>query len=241
MADNFTMGVVAFRAKEIKKDRALALDYWHMKNITENELLEVHRKLAKRSNQRLVRLERAVSQVTGESYDKFGAGDIAKEYLAGKGEKAGKKLRFTENAKSAYLLPETEQTDNQKYNRTEILKDIKKMQDFLLSKSSTVGGQKEIERKRLETFSQDKIVNGEVVRKGLEFADNKEFYDFLNSETYKELLKTFKSETLVEVYDQARGQKKTHEEITDALEDYRKQNNINVKGLRNTLGLKEIS
>lgn len=238
--DKYSESVLAFRAKEIRKDRRVAYDYWHKKGVTENELLQVHRTLAKRTNQRLVRLENAVSKVTGENYASYGAGDIVKEYLAGKGQKGNKKLRFTENAKSFYLLPEDEQTDGQKYNRVEILRDIKKMQDFLLSKSSTVGGQKDIEQKRLNTFGTDKIENGEVVRRAVEFRDNKEFYDFLSSETFKALSETFNSETLVEVYDQARKEEKTHEQIIDALADYRNKENLNVKGLRETVGLKEI-
>lgn len=236
---NISLRTIEYRAQQIKKDRKLAIDYWHEKNVTENDLIKVHKALAKRANQRLVRLEKAVSQVTGESFDTFGAGDIAKQYLQNRGVKG--KLRFTENAKSNYLLPTDKQTDAQKYDRIGILKDIKVMQEFLLSPSSTVKGQKAIEKKRIQTFETDIYdEDGELVRKAVHFADDKEFYDFLNSQTYKELIKTFNSETIVEVYDQARTEKKSHQEITDALEEYRQTTNQSVKGLRDTLGLKEI-
>lgn len=234
-----SLRTIEYRAQQINKDRRLAIDYWHEKGLSENELLKVHKALAKRSNQRLVRLEKAISKVTGESFDTFGAGDIAKQYLQNRGVKG--KLRFTENAKSNYLLPIEEQTDNQKFDRIAILKDIKEMQKFLLSPSSTVQHQKAIEKKRLETFETDIYdEEGELVRKAVHFADNKEFYDFLNSQTYKELMTTFKSETIVEVYDSARVKGDSHNDIVDALADYSKTEKQSVKGLRDTLGLKEI-
>lgn len=231
-----TLRTQTFKQKQIAKDRRLAIDYWHEKGISENELLKVHRTLAKRSNQRLVRLERAVSEVTGESYASYGAGDIAKEYLQKQGVN-----RFTENAKSNYKLKEEQQSKNQLYDRKQILQDIKKMQEFLLSPSSTVGQQKAIEKARIKTFETEKVVNGEVIRKPIEFASNKEFYDFLSSQTFKELTATFNSETLVEVYDEARREKKTHDEIVDALSDYRDTQNQSVKGLRDRLGLKAVT
>lgn len=210
-----------FRETQIKKDRRLAVDYWHKSKVSNKELLSIHKSLAKRSNQRLVRLERSRSAVTGEAFDSFGAAAIAKDYLSGQG-----KNRFSESAKTK--------------DRQELLKDIKVMQQFLLSPTSTVKEQKAIEKKRIETFSKPKELDGVEIRDGIEFAGNKEFYDFLSSESFKELSKSFNSNTIVEAYDQARQEGKKHAEILDALQDYRTQTNQNVKGLRASLGLTEV-
>ena len=213
----------------IKKDKRLTVDYWH-KKATTDELFKVHRALAKRSNQRIVRLERAVSKVTGENYASYGAGDIAKEYL----QKQGRK-RFRETAQSSLRALD----DAQK--RHEILKDIKAMQEFLSSKSSTVTGQREIERKRLKTFETPKYdEEGNIIREPVKFASNKEFYDFLNSQTFAELSKTFNSDTVVELYDMSRDKGLNNEEIQNALDEYRQRTNLNEKGLREALGLKEL-
>lgn len=221
--------MATFYEKEVAKDIRLSVDYWHKKNVSVNELQKIHKALAKRTNQRLVRLERSVSKITAESYDSYGAGDIAKQYLKAKGVTG--KLRFSETGKLS--------------DRVEILKDISSMQKFLTSQSSTVKGQKAIEKKRIETFTKPKTVyiDGEeiTVREPIEFATNKEFYDFLSSETFKEMSKNFNSETIVEAYDKARKQGKSHTEIMDALQDYRTQQNQSVKGLRQTLGLKELT
>lgn len=229
MFNDYDKTQTTFYQKAIKKDARLSVDYWHKKNVSTSELQKVHRSLAKRSNQRLVRLENAVSKVTGETYDSFGAGDIAKEYLKAKGTKG--KLRFSESLGN-------KKTD---INRVELLKDISAMQKFLTSKSSTVQGQKDIEKKRLKTFSAPVYdVEGELVRNPIQSATNKEFYDFLTSETYKEATKNFNSETIVEAYDLARTLGKTHNEIIDAFVEYSKTQNQTVKGLRQTLGLKEL-
>lgn len=202
-----------------KTDARLTTDYWHKGGVSTSELLKVHKQLAKRTNQRLLRLERSASSVTGESFASYGAADKAKEYLTNQGRN-----RFRENISS------TLKNIDEAQQRYEALKDIKAMQDFLTSKSSTVKGQKEIEQKRIETFEEQ----------GIESASNKEFYDFLNSETFKELTKSFDSNTIVEAYDDAIKQGKTSAEIATAFDDYRNQQNISVKGLRDSLGLTQL-
>lgn len=153
-------------------------DYYHTSH-TFKELQEVRRRLAKTANQRLVRLERAKSEVTGESYASFGAADIAYEYLDRQGRN-----RFSE---------QLEFYDSKSQDSLSIRREIATLQSFISAKSSSVAGQKEIEAKRLKTFS----------GKGIAHASNKEFYAFLNSDTFKNYSKMFDSETVIELYDSA--------------------------------------
>ena len=174
------------------------------------ELAKIRRTLAKRANQRLVRLERATSFVTGESYASYGAASYAYDYL----EKIGKK-RFNENL--SY-------TDNFTTLRREILI----LQKFLNAPSSTVEGQRKIEEYRIKTFEKKKI----------KFASNKEFYDFLNSADYGDITKQFDSDKIVEYYDLARksmSDKEVKDILSKAVEDMRNKENYSLKDLQKAL------
>lgn len=181
------------------------------------ELQIIRKTLAKRANQRLVRLEAptAVSKITGESFAGFGAADIAYEYIKENrfaGGEAPDKLRFSENF------------GFQANSLWDIKKEIVVLQTFLESKSSTVKGQKQIEAKRLKTFESGEWGTGGQNRK-LKFASTKEFYEFLNSDTFEEIRNIgFNSEDIIDIYDKARDKNsadKVAEELAGALEDYR--------------------
>lgn len=177
-----------------------------------DELNNIRRTLAKRANQRLVRLERAYSYITGESYASYGAASYAYDYLRSKGRN-----RFSES-----------RTYTNDFNvlRREILE----LQRFLGAVTSTVAGQRAVEQRRVHTFEE----------KGIKFAGNKEFYDFLNSKLFDDLSKTFDSNKIVEIYDLGR-QKLSKEEvinnITDVLERLRQQDKYNLKELKEGLNL----
>ena len=193
-----------------------------------DELQRMRRALAKRANQRIVRLERGESKVTGEKWNTFGAVTEVYDYL--NRQKEGR-TRFRETAKAL--------TDSQKLKR-----EITVLQGFLGRKTSLVSGMQEIEEKRITTFETGKWgrkwKKKGILNKPLHFASNKEFYDFLNSETFKGLVSTgFTSEQLVEIYDSARvrlGEEAEEDAVpnamADALEEYRNKGNASLKDLR---------
>lgn len=189
------------------------------------ELQEMRRKLAKRANQRMLQLER-------KGYD-FGAIDTVKQYLSY--QKEGKK-RFTE--RKNYL------TDHM-----ELKREISTLESFLDAPTSTIRGMKQIEKKRQSSFESGKWgvrykLSGELNRQ-LHFASTKEFYNFLNSQTFSDLMgQGFSSETLIELYDSARTVSETtddeiYEKLESALNEFRgKTQKPQVKYLAEKLGVK---
>ena len=103
---------------------------------------------------------------------------------------------------------------------------------------------REIEQKRILSFESGKWgtkwKKTGIPNKPLHFTSNKEFYDFLNSETFKGLVSTgFTSEQIVELYDSARvrlGEEAEADAVSnamaDALEEYRNKGNASLKDLR---------
>ena len=196
---------------------------------TEEQLEQIRRSLAKQANQRLVRLERATSPITGESYGSYGSAEIIKDYLRAQkkelqdaGVKTGQKLRFRERADAFRGADDS-------YNK--LRQEIFTLQSFLSSSSSTVRGQKTAEQKRIETFesgvkievsydAEGRRIETPVSRPVVHFSGNKDFYDFLNSSTYKNLLGTFTSEEMIEIWDAAKSvDKRRSRSITDAMQE----------------------
>lgn len=198
-----------------------------------DQLQTIRRTLAKRANQRIVRLERGASEITGEQFNTYGAVIDAYDYL--EKQKAGR-TRFREQ-KNAF-------TDQQDLKR-----EITVLQGFLGRKSSLVSGMREIERKRVSTFETGqwgtRYRQTGVPTTPIHFASNKEFYDFLNSETFKGLVASgFTSEQIVEIYDQARVKNddadKTVKDMQSALDEYRAKGNASLKDLIRRLGVKPL-
>lgn len=181
--------------------------------LTREELGEYRRKLAKRANQRMVRLERATSKITGERYT-FGAYEKTQRFL-------GTRKRFSESA--------TYKTSNINALRAEIAE----IERFLDSASSTVKGMRMIEEKRITIFES----------KGIHFSDTKEFYQFLNSADYDRLLSAgYTSEQIIEVYDHARqhlSNDEVLEKIREAVNTFQSVNgsNATLKNLYDKMGL----
>lgn len=215
------------QSKSVKVKEDLVADVYRGSYSLE-ELQRMRLALAKRANQRILRLERGQSKVTGEKWNTFGAVTEVYDYL--NRQKEGR-TRFRETAKAV--------TDSQALKR-----EITVLQGFLGRKSSLVSGMKEIEQKRISSFETGqwgtKWKKTGVPNKQLHFSSNKEFYDFLNSETMKGLLSTgFTSEQLVELYDSARvrlGEEAESDAVfkamADALEEYRTTGNASLKDLR---------
>lgn len=208
---------------------------FYAKGWTMGELRAARVTLAKRANQRLVRLERASSAVTGESFASYGAAEKAYDYIEGSRYKDIEKnepgtIRFSENfgytAESAW----------------DIKKEIVVLQTFLSSKSSTVVGQKAIERKRIKTFESGQYgVGKNNAAVPIKFASNKEFYNFLNSKTFEGLKASgFNSEDIVDKYVRTAEKEDSLEEaskkMSEALDSFRSgEVDANIKNLDKVL------
>lgn len=190
-----------------RKDKALTADVYGEQYST-TQLQEIRRKLAKRANNSLRDLSRNSSPITGEVYNSYGAAVDALDYL-----KARNRRYFSESL-------------NLTKNRTVLKAEIQRLQYFLTRPSHTVKGQQEIEQKRITTFEE----------KGVHFAGNKEFYQFLNSSAFQSLRKSqYSSEQLVEDYERAREKGLTHEQVMErlkgAIDDFRQGEKVTQKNL----------
>ena len=182
------------------------------------EVRKLRKKLAKKANDRLLSLER-------HGYTK-NAYRIATRYTE---ETRGKK-RFSE----AML----------KKAGIEYLRDeIEALREFLTSESSTIRGNKKIEKERLEFFRGVRKVDkeGKLTGLGLEISDSEEFFKFLNSAEYKVLAnKMISSSVLMEFYDTVKESNEDvkYEELLKALEEYRKGQIESVDDLYEQFNLK---
>lgn len=215
--------------KTVKNKEYLTMDVYRGSQSLA-ELQKIRRTLSKRANQRILRLERNSSKITNEQYNTFGGVTDVYHYLDTQDE--GKR-RFTERLNAI--------TDSAKLKR-----EITVLQGFLGRKTSLVSGMREIEKKRMSTFETGKWgtswKNNKVPNRQIHFASNKEFYDFLNSETFKGLVSSgFTSEQIIEIYDNtrvkvdtgAKGQEDiTAQAMVQALKDYREKGNASLKDLR---------
>lgn len=186
-----------------KPDYLQTTNYWNV-TASREALQAVRRKLAKRANQRLVRLERSVSPISGEAYH-VGAYDIAQAEL-------GERRRYSE--KLDYLT-----------DITELKKEIGQLQAFLNAKSSTVSGNRAIEKKRVETLTNlGRDEEGHAVI-SLETATSKGFYDFISSKAYIYLSeKQVDSEGLQEIYDYYTEKKGlSYEDVQGIVDEYYKR------------------
>lgn len=188
-----------------KLQETAELDIWR-NSYGRSELETMRRQLAKAANQRMVRLENTKSPITGEFYT-FGAYDIVSDYLESKGRR---RFKETLNVKDMDTF--------------ELKREINILQGFITSKSSRIRGMHEIEKQRIESFE----------TKGISFAGNKEFYDFLKSNSFMELTGnkkkkngdfysvTLDSDTIIDMYQRYRDQGLTTKQIQSALDDFRR-------------------
>ena len=207
-----------------RKNNMQDINVWQS-SYTIDELQQMRRVLAKRANQRIVRLSRNKSLVTGELYDSYGAVDLVYDYLRKQRPEEGALLRFSER-------------QHVDMTHRKLKKEISELQNFLNSKTSTVGGQKKAELLRIEAFEFG----------GISIATNKEFYNFMNSDVFTKALNGFDSAAIVDVYDKARKvTNKDGEEIydddkvTEIINEYIKQKDVDVKGLYAQFKLKPVT
>lgn len=109
----------------------------------------------------------------------------------------------------------------------EILSQVDALTRFLESKTSTVTGLEKVEAKAVAQFE----------ARGFALKNKKEFFNFLSSSIYRELLqKHYASGLLQEFYDKAQSQNYSDAEIRELLEEYRR-GETDVKTLSDLVGV----
>lgn len=204
------------------------LDVYHTQKALLPDLNEMRARLAKNANQRLRELEKA-------NLD-FYAYDRVADYLRTHRPEV-ETVRFSQSVN--YL--------SGKKNEAALKAEIAKLQDFLTSESSTVAGQKAIEARRIATFGNWKPSSAKNRKnyKGIDLsreASTKQFYRFLNSETFKKLRKSFSSEQIFQAYkngsvDGSKEQRKIQKAMKEYADSSEKKS---IKGLYESVGATPI-
>ena len=208
------------------------MDYQELSGMTQQELAALRRKLAKRANQRMVRLERSKSEISGEAFH-AGAYDIAQDYL----RQTGRGKRFSESIN--YTKTINKETGEASFDIYRLKREILELDTFIHSKTSTVSGNREAERKRIETFTSEEYgLSREVV-------SSKGFYDFLQSEAYDYFVQnSFTSEQLLDIYNIYREAGASSSKIRQGIAKYKihvKQLNANATdGKAKSASLREM-
>lgn len=201
--------------KKYKNNLQAARDFDpYAKDVSMEDLQRIRRQLAKVMNQRMVRLEQAKSPVSGEAYT-FGAYEKMQDYLDAKG-----RHRFSE-------LKDPHMTAAQ------LKKEIKVLQGFEETPSSRVAGMRQIEKKRISAFT-DKGMDPATV-------SNKDFYDFLNGQTFERISRIIDSDRIIEEYNRVSKEGASMNDIVKALDDYMdKAKRVSVKGIRQKLRMTTV-
>lgn len=187
-------------------------DVWRTSH-THAELQTRRAKLAKTANTRLLRLERATSEITGKTFNTQGQFDVVNEYLTSQNKK-----RFSESKTKSM-------------NDYDLKREITILEQFLAMKTSTVGGSRRAEASTIETFVDKYGIPREV-------ATSPEFYEFLNSETFHDLVEsTLASESIFEIIEQAFDEGNT---ITDILSKFEKYKSRDESGIWKAFGFRPI-
>ena len=165
--------------------------------INEKELARLYTSLAKRLNQRMVRLEKAgFTSESGGAYADYNV--ILKKF--------GYKKRIREKIVYDYS------DHNVLYMQlSSMRKQVKMMQDVLREKSSTVPGWNSIIKKRREKLSEY----------GLKFKDTSEMSAFFQSYAFELISLLYSSEQAVEFVGKALRDGDTMSEIISKLEEFR--------------------
>lgn len=170
--------------------------------INEKELARLYTTLAKRLNQRMVRLEKAgFTSESGGAYADYNV--ILKKF--------GYKKRIREKIKLDYS------DRNVLYMQVSSMrKQVKMMQYILSEKSSTVPGWNSIIKKRREKLSEY----------GLEFKDTSEMSAFFQSYAFELISLLYSSEQAVEFVGKSLRDGDTMNEIISKLEEFRDRTDI---------------
>ena len=162
------------------------------------QVAELRRKLAKRANQRLVRLERAkLNDEAGTRASDLAPAQYAYEQIRrirGEGRR-----RFNENRLAPGNDPQQQRME------------LKVLQDFLGQKGSRAGQVKRQVSKTQATFAE----------RGITISSYKSFYNFLNSANFSFLVSQgFDSETIIEMLQEAKTNKTSFKKIDEIITEY---------------------
>ena len=156
----------------------------NVKSLTTSELLQLRRKLAKRINQRMIRLERK-GLTQGGAYADYQ--DILNRFFGGA-------KRIPENLNIYKHLPKSE---------------VSAMQKLLNEKTSTVQGWNEVMETRVQTMYK---------KYGVQFKNNQELYDFINSLEFEALSRLYSSKQALRLIEHS---KMTLDEVRYLLNRFR--------------------
>lgn len=170
--------------------------------INEKELARLYTSLAKRLNQRMVRLERAgFTSESGGAYADYNV--ILKKF--GYSKRIREKIKFDYSDRNVLYM-----------QLSSMRKQVKMMQDVLKEKSSTVPGWNSIIKKRREKLSEY----------GLEFKDTSEMSAFFQSYAFELISLLYSSEQAVEFVGKALRDGDAMNEIISKLEEFRDRTDI---------------
>lgn len=165
--------------------------------INEKELARLYTSLAKRLNQRMVRLERAgFTSESGGAYSDYNA--ILKKF--GYNKRIREKINFDYSDRNVLYM-----------QVSSMRKQVKMMQNVLKEKSSTVPGWNSIIKKRREKLS----------KYGIEFKDTSEMSAFFKSYAFELISLLYSSEQAVEFVGKALRDGDTMSKIISKLEEFR--------------------
>lgn len=185
----------------------------YRQSYSRRELLERRTKLAKVANSRIRNLERATSEISGNKLFDAPWYNNVKSYLDTR-----ERTRFSESKYAKDL------------NDNALRREIVVLENFLNTKSSTVKGSREIEEKRIAKFMEKKVPE--------EIARSVDFYDFLVSETFEQIvLETVSSEDVVDIIYRA-SDKFDFNTIVSKFEEHLTKKEGGSKALYKSFGLK---
>lgn len=170
--------------------------------INEKELARLYTSLAKRLNQRMVRLERAgfISE-SGGAYADYNV--ILKKF--GFNKRIREKIKLDYSDRNVLYM-----------QISSMRKQVQMMQNVLKEKSSTIPGWNSIIKKRREKLSEY----------GLEFKDTSEMTAFFQSYAFELISLLYSSEQAVEFVGKALRDGDTMSEIISKLEEFRDRTDI---------------
>lgn len=170
--------------------------------INEKELARLYTSLAKRLNQRMVRLERAgFTSESGGAYADYNV--ILKKF--GYNKRIREKIKLDYSDRNVLYM-----------QISSMRKQVKMMQNVLKEKSSTVPGWNSIIKKRSEKLSEY----------GLVFKDTSEMSAFFQSYAFELITLLYSSEQAVEFVGKALQDGNTMSEIISKLEEFRDRTDI---------------
>lgn len=185
------------KSAKVTKNNELTVSPFELDAVAVEDL---RRKLAKRANQRLVRLERRKAS-TGESLAELGIAQYAYESIKeiqaseGKAPKQGK-LRFRESKR-----PLTDTASRMELYR---------LQSFLANETSKAGKAARYVSRTEQTFKE----------RGISAANFKSFYNFLNSAAFANLKQELNSNEIVDLYNKAHEEGVSFKALDKAIADY---------------------